>query len=253
MKMNQDFINGFEKNSAWYHRAANKLIGKVTKSHYVYHGTSADRALNIAKKGLKATGEKGSRKGITDVVSATLKERNKGLAFTSNDPDIARLYAKQQDGLEKVKKARDFIKKTYGKYEGKIPKKFDNYKKKIEHAGKALDATEAKRVLAGGLARTPLTKGKVIKFKIPKAQSKIRTRLNPESSDFVTRMSKATDDINSLGHEAINKIKNKKIRDLAHGTLSKYNLKKKVMDRNPYRYDRVLKGSLSPKFIKNVS
>jgi len=69
----------------------------------LYHGTSLPRASNIRAVGLQPQGAKGISTALN------LSDVEKGLAFTTRNPTVAKTYATQQVGLDRAARLRNFL------------------------------------------------------------------------------------------------------------------------------------------------
>lgn len=74
--------------------------GNLTGRETLYHGTSADRADDIRKNGLKPN--KGSE-GVSSKINDRLVKKNKDLVFATRSKLQARTYSIQQDAINKGK------------------------------------------------------------------------------------------------------------------------------------------------------
>lgn len=165
-------IEGVDKEAGLREGLRTLLTGRVP----LYHGTSTGRARSIVRQGLKPQGKAGISKRLSDALSSTgsgFHEAEKGLAFTTRGKTVAKSYAKQQAGLERV----DAVKGRVGKYvaaaEKHAPKRVQEY---IKRGRKTLSDTPAigfaaDRMAANALGSIPGRK-RLVRMDIPRTRVK---------------------------------------------------------------------------------
>lgn len=153
------FYSGFKKEGGFLQRALDKAKGAITKSEYLYHGTSPDKAKSILKSGLKPDAGKG-----VSSLSQGIEEANKGLTFLSRDKSIAQGYANQQKALETAGKYTKVLEKVEAVAPGKA-------KAAVRKLRELSEVPSVQGALADNLTGLPfLGRGTVVRAKIPKNQ-----------------------------------------------------------------------------------
>ena len=238
-------MRGFEKEAGFFQRLKDKVKGHITGKEYLYHGTNSSNAARIAAAGVTPDKRGISKHVFTELMpngpkAETISARNAGMVFTTKDKDIAKMYAKQSQGLHVAKKMNAYARLLASKLpEGKI-------KKGIREATHKDVRRVTSPLIAKSYVGLPLVPGgKVVSMAVPKEHLSGKTVSNPEIETLANK-------VHTLKN-ILTKGKPKAEKMLSEGIGKKiYEKAVDVASKTPFKHDVVVKGSLAAKFIKRI-